>query len=304
MDRLDAMHIVVAVGEGGSLSAAARRLGMPLPTVSRKIADLEAHLNTRLFNRSTRRLTPTDSGLEYLRACKQIIEDVAEAERCASGEFNTPKGALVISAPIVFGRLHVLPIIIAFLGTYPDVHVRLAQSDRLVSFLEDHIDLAVRIGELSDSQLITTRCGSTRRVLCGSPSYFATHGAPKRAMDLSNHTLIVVERLASADSWTFIDDSSEVDVPIRPRLIVNTAEAAIDAALTGFGITRVFSYQVEQALQSGALVSVLKRCDSDAVPISLVYPSQRRLPLKVRAFLDFAAPRLRARMVSARPTLR
>ena len=296
MDRIDAMTVVVAVGEAGSLSAAARRLRMPLPTVSRRLSDLEAHLNTRLFNRSTRHLTPTEPGQAYLQACKRILEDVSETERAAAGEFSTPKGDLLISAPIVFGRLHVLPLIIAFLKTYPEVRVRFVQSDRQVNLLEDHVDLAVRIGELADSQLIATRCGSTRRVVCASPDYYASAGTLRNPAELARHSLIAFETLGSADSWIFRANGSDLSVPIRPRLIVNTAEAAIDAALAGAGFTRVLSYQVEPALAAGTLVSALKRFEPPAVPVSLVYSNQRRLPLKVRAFLDFAAPRLRERL--------
>ena len=299
MDRIGAMTVVVAVGEAGSLSAAARRLHMPLPTVSRRLSDLEAHLNTRLFNRSTRHLTPTEPGQAYLKACKRILEDVSETERAAAGEFSTPRGDLVISAPIVFGRLHVLPMIIAFLKTYPEVQVRFVQSDRLVNLLEDHVDLAVRIGELADSQLIATRCGATRRVLCASPDYYAAAGTPRNPAELARHSLIAFETLGAADSWTFRANDADLSVPILPRLIVNTAEAAIDAAIAGAGLTRVLSYQVEAALAAGTLVTALKRFEPPAAPVSLVYTNQRRLPLKVRAFLDFAAPRLRAGLARA-----
>ena len=300
MDRLDAMSVVVAVGEAGSFSAAARRLGMPLPTLSRRISDLEAHLNTRLFNRSTRRLSLTDAGQAYLQACKRILEEVIEAERSASGEFNAPRGDLVISAPIVFGRLHVLPTIGAFLKAYPDVRVRFVQSDRLINLLEEHVDLAVRIGELVDSVLIATRVGSTRRVVCASPSYLAEFGTPKHPTEVPAHQMISFEGLTSPDTWVFKADSSEIRIPIRPKLIVNTAEAAIDAAIEGVGLTRVLSYQIEHAIRAGALATILKRFEPAPAPISLVYPSQRRLPLKLRAFLDFAAPRLRARLTTPR----
>jgi DNA-binding transcriptional LysR family regulator len=300
MDRLDAMNIVVAAGEGGSFSAAARRLGVPLPTVSRKVSDLEAHLNARLFNRSTRRLTLTDAGEAYVHACKRILEDVSEAERAASGEFNTPRGDLVISAPIVFGRLHVLPTVTGFLKAYPDVRVRLVQSDRMINLLEDHVDLAVRIGELADSNLVATRCGSTRRVVCGSPRYLAEFGTPKHPTDLAAHALVSFEGSASPYSWAFKAESSNFTVPIRPKLIVNTIEAAVDATIDGVGLTRAFSYQIERAMKSGALVITLRRFEPTPSPINLVYPSQRRLPLKVRAFLDFAAPTLRARLTPPR----
>jgi DNA-binding transcriptional LysR family regulator len=296
MDRLDAMSVVVAVQELGSLSAAARHLRMPLPTVSRKVSDLEAHLNARLFNRSTRRMALTDAGESYIAACKRILDDVRDAEHIVSGEYRTPRGELVISAPIVFGRLHVLPTITAFFKAYPEVTVRLVLSDRLVGLLEDHVDLALRIGELVDSTLIATRCGSTRRVVCGSPDYFSEHGTPKHPTDLASHAAVVFETLAPSNAWVFATDRSEVAVSIRPKLIVNTSEAAIDAAKAGVGLTRVLSYQIEQAVKSGTLVAVLKRFEPASIPISIVYTNQRRLPLKVRAFLDFAAPRLRARL--------
>jgi DNA-binding transcriptional LysR family regulator len=200
MDRFHAMSIVVAVGEAGSFSAAARRLDMPLPTLSRKISDLEAHLNTRLFNRSTRRVSLTDAGQAYLQACKRILDDVAEAERSASGEFNAPRGDLVISAPIVFGRLHVLPMIGAFLKAYPDVRVRFVQSDRLINLLEEHVDLAVRIGDLLDRNLIAARVGSARRVLCASPSYLTEFGTPTHPTQVPAHPLISFEGLTSPDT--------------------------------------------------------------------------------------------------------
>jgi DNA-binding transcriptional LysR family regulator len=294
MDRLDAMTVVVAVAEKGSLSAAARHLDMPLPTVSRKLSDLETHLKARLFNRSTRRLVLTDAGADYFAACKRIIEEVNEAERTVGGEFSTPKGEMVISAPILFGRLHVLPAISAFLNAYPQVRVRLVQSDRWVNLLEDRIDLALRIGELAESRLVATRCGVTRQIVCASPQYLADHGTPKRPDDLADHSLIAFEGLASADHWSFKVDDANAEVAIRPRLAVTTADAAIDAALSGLGLTRVLSYQVQQALDSGKLVAVLKRFELPPVPISLVYSKQRHLPVKVRAFLDFVAPRLRA----------
>ena len=296
MDRLDAMTVAVTVQELGSLSAAARRLRMPLPTVSRKVSDLEAHLNARLFNRSTRRLTLTDAGETYIAACKRILEDVRETEHTVSGEFSTPRGELVISAPIVFGRIHVLPVIATFFQAYPEVTVRLSLSDRMVGLLEDHVDLALRIGELEDSRLIATRCGSTRRVVCGSPEYFSQHGTPKHPTDLASHAAVIFETVTSSNAWVFAADRSDIAVSMRRQLIVNTSEAAIDAAIAGVGVTRVLSYQVEHAIKVGTLVAVLKRFEPNSLPISLVHDNQRRVPLKVRAFLDFAAPRLRARL--------
>jgi DNA-binding transcriptional LysR family regulator len=294
MDRLESMSILVAAVEAGSLSAAARRLGTPLATVSRKVSDLEAHLKTRLLNRSSRKLTLTDAGRSYLDACKRILEDVGEAERAASGEYRAPKGDLIVTAPIVFGRLHVLPVAMEFLKAYPDVDIRLVLADRVINLLEDPVDLAVRIGELPDSSLVATRIGSIRRVVCGSPAYFAERGTPKHPGELGMHDCITFEGLSPPDSWVFT--TAEASILVRSRLVVNTAEAAIDAAIAGVGITRVLSYQIANAMQTGALGVILEKFEAVPSPVSLVHAGQRRLPLKLRAFLDFAAPRLKARL--------
>jgi DNA-binding transcriptional LysR family regulator len=296
MDRFESMSILVTVSEAGSLSAAARRLGTPLATVSRKVSDLETYLKTRLLNRSSRRVTLTDAGQSYVAACKRILEEVGEAERAAAGEYSAPTGDLTITAPIVFGRLHVLPVAIEFLKAYPDIDIRIALADRVVNILEDHVDLAVRIGELPDSSLRARRLGSTRRVVCGSPAYFAARGAPKSPAELRAHDCITFEGMMSADAWTFTIGKSDAAVAIHSRLIVNTAEAAIDAATAGGGITRVLSYQAAAAVRAGALAIVLQDFEQVPSPVNLVYPDQRLLPLKLRAFLDFAAPRLQARL--------
>jgi len=296
MDRLDSMATLVAAVETGSLSAASRKLGMPLATVSRKVSELEAHLRTRLVNRTNRRLTLTDAGRSYVAACKRILEDIGEAERAAAGEYSAPRGGLIITAPIVFGRLHVLPVAIEFLKAYPEIDIRLALADHVVNLQEDQIDLAVRIGELPDSSLLATRVGSIRRVLCGSPAYFAEHGTPKKPGELSAHRCIAFEGLTSPDIWTFGTGKSVVSVPVHSRLVVNTAEAAIDAAIANVGITRVLSYQVASAIGDGALVIALRAFEPAPLPVSLVFAGHGMLPLKLRAFLDFATPRLKARL--------
>lgn len=296
MDRLEAMTVFLHAVDGGSLSAAGRKLGMPLATVSRKLSDLEAHLKARLLNRSTRQLTLTDAGREYLAACKRILEDVTEAERAAAGEFTEPRGELVITAPIVFGRLHVLPVIADFLKVYPEVDVRLVQGDRFLNLLEEHVDVAVRIGVLPDSRLTATRLGATRRVVCASPQYFSEHGMPQSPRELSRHRCISFDPISAAQSWSFRIDGREVAVPVRSRLVTNTAEAAMDAAVAGVGVTRVLSYQLHDALRSGALALALREYEPAPLPVNLAYAGQRRLPLKLRAFLDYAAPRLRERL--------
>jgi DNA-binding transcriptional LysR family regulator len=298
MDRLDAMAVFLAAVETGSLSAAGRKLDMPLPTVSRKLSDLETHLRARLFNRSTRKLTLTDAGRDYVAACKRILEDVSEAERIASGEYTEPRGDLVIAAPLVFGRLHVLPLITEFLKAYTEVDVRLVLSDRVVNLIEDHIDLAVRIGELPDSRLTATRVGHVRRVVCGSPKYFSVHGVPQVPDDLNAHACISFDALSASDAWRFTRDGAESEVPVRSRLVVNTAEAAVDAAIAGVGITRVISYQVADALQAGSLQLIFRDYETAPMPVSLLFDGRRRLALKLRAFLDFAAPRLRERLAA------
>jgi DNA-binding transcriptional LysR family regulator len=295
MDRIDAMSVLIAVVEAGSLSAASRRIGAPLATVSRKISELEAHLNTRLLIRSTRKLMLTDAGVAYVAAAKRILEDVSHAERAASGEYSTPRGDLVITAPIVFGRLHVLPVIDEFLANFPQINVRLLLSDRNVHLIDDHIDMGVRIGALPDSSMVATRVGDIRRVVCGSPTYFARYGAPKKPSELSALSCVTFDMLDSTTAWNFTVAGRKVEqsVPIRSRLSVNTAEAAVDAAIAGVGVTRVLSYQIAHAVERGELQVVLAGFESEPLPVSLVHAGQGLLPLKTRSFLEFAARRLR-----------
>jgi DNA-binding transcriptional LysR family regulator len=238
----------------------------------------------------------TDAGQSYVADCKRILEDVAEAERAAAGEYRSPRGELDITAPIVFGRLHVLPVVTEFLAAFPEIDVRLSLGDRNVDLDEEHIDLAVRIGELPDSSLFAAGVGTVRRVVCGSPDYLARRGLPITLADLANHDCISFDTLSSPGGWIF--GTGEV-VKVRSRLVINTAEAAIDAAASSVGLTRVLSYQVAQKVAAGALVIALKDFEPPPAPVSLVYVGGPRLALKLRAFLDFAAPRLKARLIAA-----
>jgi DNA-binding transcriptional LysR family regulator len=299
MDRLDAMSVVLAVVEAGTLSAAARISQVPLSTVSRKISDLETLLGARLFSRSGRRIVLTEAGQSYVAACKRILADVQEAERAASGEYRAPRGDLVITAPVVFGRLHVLPLVIAFLDVYPEIDIRLVLADRVFHLLDDHVDVALRIGHLPDSSLVAIRLGEVRRVVCGSPAYFAGKGKPETPQALSSHSCIGFEGLTSESRWTFLAGATEQTVGVRCRLVVNTAEAAVDAAIAGLGVTRVLSYQVAEAMRAGLLDTVLREFEPKPWQVSLVHGGQGLLPLKLRAFLDFAAPRLRASLSGA-----
>lgn len=295
MNRLESMSVLIAVVDSGNLSGAARRLGMPLATVSRKVAELESHLKTRLLHRTTRQLSLTEAGASYVAACRRILEDIGEAERAATGEYASPKGQLVVTAPVVFGRLHLVPVIAEFLAHYPEIEINLMLTDRVVHLMEEHCDVAVRIGQLPDSSLMATQVGTVRRVVCASPDYLATHGVPTIPQDLAGHACITFEVLASVGAWVFGTGKSELSVPVHSRLAVNTAEAAIDAAILGVGMIRVLSYQVAQALRDNTLRVVLEPFESSPLPISLVHKGQTPLPLKLRAFLDFVTPRLRVR---------
>ncbi|EJB03577.1 DNA-binding transcriptional LysR family regulator [Rhizobium sp. BK619] len=303
MDRLDAMTVLLAVVEQGSLSAASRHLRSPLATVSRKVSELEAHLNAQLLQRSNRKITLTEAGRSYVEAAREILDRVEEAERTAAGEYSVPKGALTMTAPIVFGRLHVLPVVVDFLKAYPDINLRLMLGDRLSNLVEDHIDVALRIGNLPDSNLIATRLGAIRRTVYASPDYLARQVTPRHPGDLVAHDCITFDSMASTLSWTFAEGKRDLTVPIRSRLAVNTAEAAVDAAVAGLGITRVLSYQAARAETAGLLAPLLADFEPPPAPVHLVYPAQGLVPLKLRALIDFATPRLRATLNRSQASL-
>lgn len=289
--------MLVAVTEAGSLSSASRALKVPLATLSRKITDLEALLGTRFLIRTTRKLTLTDAGVAYVAAARRILEQVDEAERNALGEFTTPKGELVITAPLMFGRLHVLPVVADFLAAFPQISIRLMLADRHVDLIDDRVDMAVRIGALPDSSMVATRIGSMRTVVCASPALLLEQGEPKHPQALSTYPCITVESPMPSPSWRFRDagnGSGAIDIAMRPRLVVSTPEAAVDAAALGVGVTRVLHYQVANALQAGALQILLKGFEPAPSPVHLVHASRGAMPLKMRCFIDFAAPRLRA----------
>lgn len=291
MDRLEAMGLLLAAIEAGSLSGAARRLDRPLSTVSRRVAELESHLGVRLLTRAGRRLEPTEAGVAYLAAARRILDDVEAAERAATGEYAEVRGELTVTTPIVFGRLHVLPVVADFLGTHPAVDVRLVQADRVVHLVDERIDVAVRIGALPDSALRASRVGEVRRVVCASPAYLARRGAPDSPDALIEHDAVTFER-TDRPGWSFGEGLAERRVGVRTRLHVDTAEAAVDAAVAGVGVTRLLSYQVAGAVERGELAIVLEAYEPAPLPVSLVHGPRGPMPLKVRAFLDHARPRL------------
>lgn len=296
LDRLEAMSTLLAVVEAGSLSGASRRLRTPLATVSRRIIDLERHLKTQLLNRSTRRLTLTDAGESYLQACRRILEEVEEAERVAAGEYRAPRGELTITAPSVFGRRHVIPVSAGFLKIYPEIALRLRLTDDVVSLLEEHIDVGIRIGTLVHGSLIARRIGSIRQVVCASPEYLQIHGRPETPADLSRHDCIFFTSSAPTAHWDFPIGGSMTPAPVKSRLRVDSPAAVLDAGLAGAGIIRLFSHQVAEAVGDGKLKLLLETFEPPPIPVNIVYLGGGLLPLKARAFLDFAVPNLKARL--------
>jgi DNA-binding transcriptional LysR family regulator len=299
MDRFEAMSLLLAAVESGSLSRTSRKLRLPLTTVSRKVAELEAHLNASLLIRSAKGLELTPTGRSYVIGAKAILEQLSEVERAASGEYTEPRGELVVTGPVMFGRLHVLPVVTRFLDAFPDVAVKLLLTDRVTHFVDDQVDVALRIGDLPDSSLIATRVGSVRRVVCASPEYVTAHGEPKTPEELGRYNVISFDSVTSPSTWVFESKGDEVRANFHARLSVNTIDAAIEAAVAGTGLVRALSYQVAEHVRVGRLVVVLESFEPSSRPVQLVYDQRHRLPLKMRAFVDFAVPRLRASLMVA-----
>ena len=296
MDRLEAMTLLVAVAEAGSISAASRKLRTPLATVSRKIGELEKHLNARLLMRSTRNVALTEAGQAFVAVSRRILSDLEEAEREAASETKTLKGELVLSAPIALGRFYLLPVVTDFLKAHPNIDARMMLADRRLNMVDDRVDIGLRVGELNDFSLVAKKVGAVRRVVCASPSYLARCGAPKTPEELKNHDCITFENTLSAQSWSFTIGKIEKSFPVHSRLVVSTAEAAADAAIAGVGLTRMLNYHVDRQRRDGSLTLVLEAFRSPPKPVHLIYEAGRHLPLKIRTFLDFAAPRLKQAM--------
>ena len=293
MDRIDAMRAFVLAVDGGGLATAARRLGRSPAAVTRAIAFLEEQVGTRLLRRTTRSSSPTEAGERFLESCRRILADFDEAHALAAGEKSVPRGVLTVTAPAVFGRRHVRPVIDAFLDTHQTVQAKLLLLDRVVNLVDEGIDVALRIGHLPDSTLIATKVGRIRRVVCASPAFLAHAPAIERPEDLTTVPCIAFGQIADGQSWGFPAPQGRAQVPIRTRLAVNSAEAAIDSALEGKGVTCVLSYQIAEHVRSGRLVVLLRDFEPPEMPVHLVYPEARLAAAKVRAFVDFAVPRLR-----------
>jgi DNA-binding transcriptional LysR family regulator len=286
------MRAFVAVAGHSSFTEAARRLRLSPSVVTRSVAQLEDRLGLVLLNRTTRSVRLTDRGQIYLESCRRILEEVEASERRVRGEDAEPRGLLTVAAPLVFGRLHVLPLVNAMLALHEDLAVRLILSDRYVHLVDEGVDVAVRVGNLSDSSLIATQLARVRRVLVASPDYLARRGEPASPADLSDHAIIAFDGFEATDEWKF-GPAGDIVARVRPRLIVNGAEAVIEAATAGVGVARAFSYQAHDALAAGRLKRLLTAFDPAPVPVSAVYPAQRVGSANLAAFLRAARVRFR-----------
>jgi DNA-binding transcriptional LysR family regulator len=289
MDRIDAMQAFVTVADLQGFAPAARKLGLSPSAVTRLIAALEERLGARLLQRTTRSVTLTDAGSRYLERARRILADLAEAEEAVEGERMRPAGRLVISAPVGFGRLHVSPMVTTYLKRFPEVGVDLRLSDRMINLVEEGVDLAVRIGHLPDSTLVARHVGEMRRIVVASKEYLNARGEPKRPSDISAHDTIQFGAMSAAPDWRFVEEGQEVRVSPSPRFLSNSADAAIQYAEAGGGLTRVLAYQAAAALKAGRLRIVLAKFEQPPLPIHIVYPTSRLLSAKVRTFIDLVA---------------
>lgn len=285
MDKLRAMEVFVAVADAGSMSKAARTTGMSAPAVTRSLNALEDQLGVSLFTRTTRSLRLTDAGALYLSRCRGVLASVVAADEDAIGIHGQPSGRLRITSPARFGQLHVVPILTSFLDRYPDVSIEAVFLDRVTNLVDEAFDVAVRIGPLPDSRLVATRVGAVRRVVCASPDYLARRGRPESVSDLCGHRIISATPMNAAEEWSF---GTTGTVPFTTRLRVSTVDAAIAAARSGWGLTRVLSYQIADDLASGALVCVLDGADTMERPVHLLRADGGAASAKVRAFVDHA----------------
>jgi DNA-binding transcriptional LysR family regulator len=296
VDRLDAIAAFVAVADGGAFVAAARRLGRSPAVVTRAVADLERRLGVRLFNRTTRAVALTDAGRQHLERARQILSDVAALESTAAAERVEPSGHLTVAASVVFGRLHVQPLVTEFLRRHPGVDIQLELSDRIVPLIEQGIDVGIRLGHLRDSTLRAIRTGWVRRSVYASPAYLAAHGTPRVPADLARHVCIAfIGTAANPTRWSFGIGRKRQVVTLHPRLTTNLADPAIDAAVSGFGLMRTLSYMVDHLVAAGTLRPILVEYEPPPMPIHVVSPAGAHPPVTTRAFVERAVEVLRAK---------
>lgn len=292
LDHVQLMTIFVTVAEEQGFAAASRKLNMSPPKVTRAIAHLEEKLSVKLLHRTTRHVRVTDAGLRYLDDVKRILQDIKLANEAAQGINAIPQGSISVTAPVLFGEQFVLPSVIAYLNQYPSTQVNTVFLDRIVNLLEEGFDLGVRIGELSDSSMRAKRVGSVRLSLVASPDYLSRHGIPQHYLDLKRHALIEVKAGNFRRDWAFLDNGRPVSQQIDARLTVTTNQAAINAAVAGFGIARVVSYQVAEQMATNKLKFVLEHFEQSPLPINIVHREDRLSSNKVRCFIDMLAESL------------
>jgi DNA-binding transcriptional LysR family regulator len=296
MDRIDAMKVFIAALDEGSFAGAGRKLGRSSAAVSRAVAFLEVHVGVQLLHRTTRSSRLSEAGERYAAACRRVLTDLEEADTVAAGERLTPRGTLTLTAPLVSGEEVLRPILDAFLDAYPAVSARLYLLDRPVNLIDEGIDAALRIAHLPDSSMVAVRVGEVRRVIVAAPSYLAKHPRIDEPDDLAKQQIIAFSQFG-VDTWSFppVDGSTVPrSVHFAPRLVVNTVRAAVASAIEGCGVTRPLSYQVAEHVRDGRLRILLRSDEHAPLPAHIVTPQGRLSVPKVRAFVDFVVPRLRA----------
>lgn len=294
MDRFHLMRVFVAVVDASGFAGAARKLSLSPPAVTRAIAELEARLGARLLTRTTRVVRVTDAGARYVEDCRRILAEVDEADESAAGAHSTPRGRVTITAPALFGGIYVMPIVTEYLQRYPEAGAACWFVDRLVNMVDEGADVAVRIGALADSSMHAIRVGRVRSVICASARYLEQSGIPQTPDDLHRHTIISASGVTPAPEWRFRVGEGAKTVKVSPRLTTTTNDSAVAAAVAGFGLTRLLSYQVADQLRSGTLRTVLAKYEPEAMPVHVVHPEGRHASRKTRAFIDLAVERLRA----------
>ena len=293
MDRFHLMAVYVAVAEEESFAGGARRLGMSPPAVTRAIAALEKRLGVSLLTRTTRFVRATDAGQRYLEQARRILAEADEADEAVAGVNSAPRGQLAVTAPVLFGRMFVMPSIVDYLRHFPDMAISAVFLDRVVNLLEEGMDVGVRIGELPDSSMRAVTVGHVRRVVCAAPDYLKKHGVPRTPSEISEHTVIAASPVSPSVDWKFADGKKTTSVKLTPRLTVTNNESAIVAAAQGFGLARLLSYQVAAFLASGQLKAVLGDYEPPRLPIHVLHSEGRRASAKVRTFVDMLVERLR-----------
>ncbi|GGX36324.1 LysR family transcriptional regulator [Undibacterium squillarum] len=293
MDRFVQLTAYVAVAEEESFARAARRLNMSAPALTRTIAALEQSLGVKLLNRTTRFVRPTDAGLRYLDDARQILARMQEADDAVVGINAAPRGHLTMTAPVLFGKMFVMPQLVSYLQTYPDMQVSALFLDRVVNMLEEGVEVGVRIGELADSSMRAIRVGSIRRVLCASPQYLAQHGTPQTPADLTHHQIIAATGVGTNAEWKFAHKGEPLSMRVKPRLTVSTNDAAICAVSMHAGIARLLSYQVAQELQQGSLQTVMTDYEPAPWPVHVVHREGRGGSARVRSLVDHLVQGLR-----------